>query len=393
MYRIKGRIQQYNWGGKTFIPGLLNIPNSDGLSYAEYWLGAHPSAPAEVLLGNGATTTLHSLVNSDKPRHLGNTVSRNFNTLPFLLKVLDVKDMLSIQVHPNKQDAESGFVRENALGISIDSPIRNYKDSNHKPEVMIALSEFWLLHGFSPDIAIKLDQYQFLRPFSTIFHDKGIAGLYSHLMKLPQENVDSILIQHLNLMADQYEKNQLNKSSPDFWAAKAYINANQSADRGIFSIYLFNLLRLEPGQGIFQGARMPHAYLEGQNIELMANSDNVLRAGLTSKHMDIPELLANTDFVETYPSILSGNLNENYQDYPCPVNDFSIAAIKVQAGTIFEKQVDSGSIVMILTGEGIWKNNQDFFSNGFDSFFIDPGEKISFVAEKDSLLFLASVPI
>jgi mannose-6-phosphate isomerase len=138
---------------------------------------------------------------------------------------------------------------------------------------------------------------------------------------------------------------------------------------------------------------MPHAYLEGQNIELMANSDNVLRAGLTPKHMDIPELLANTDFVETYPSILSGNLNENYQDYPCPVNDFSIAAIKVQAGSMFEKQVDSGSIVMILTGEGIWKNNQDFFSNGFDSFFIDPGEKISFVAEKDSLLFLASVPI
>jgi mannose-6-phosphate isomerase len=125
----------------------------------------------------------------------------------------------------------------------------------------------------------------------------------------------------------------------------------------------------------------------------MANSDNVLRAGLTPKHMDIPELLANTDFVETYPSILRGSLNENYQDYPCPVNDFSIAAIKVKAGTIFEKQVDSGSIVMILTGEGIWKDNQEFFSNGFDSFFIDPSEKISFVAKMDSLLFLASVPI
>jgi mannose-6-phosphate isomerase len=392
MYRIKGRNQQYGWGGKTFIPQLLNIQNAEGIPYAEYWLGVHPSAPAIVDLGNGATTTLLSLVNSDKPGHLGEKVFKTFKSLPFLLKVLDVKDMLSIQVHPNKQDAEAGFERENALGIPLDSPNRNYKDANHKPEVMIALSEFWLLHGFSPHIKFLLDQFEFLRPFKSIFSDKGIEGLYSHLMQLPQETVDAILGEYLQQITIKYETNQLDKSSPDFWAARACLNANSKIDRGIFSIYLFNLLRLEPGQGIFQGARMPHAYLEGQNIELMANSDNVLRAGLTTKYMDIPELLANTDFVETYPLILNGILDKDWCNYPCPVKDFGVASLQLKAGSGFEKLIESPSMLIQLRGGGSWKSNRVFTSDGFDSFFIDAGEKITFTATEDSLFFLATVP-
>lgn len=390
---MKGRIQHYNWGGKTFIPALLNIQNDEGIPYAEYWLGVHPSAPAEVDLGNGATTKLNSLVHSDKPCHLGEKVFKTFSSLPFLLKVLDVNEMLSIQVHPNKKDAEAGYARENDLGIPLDSPIRNYKDTNHKPEVMIALSEFWLLHGFAPDIQSRLEQFEFLKPFRTIFSDKGIKGLYSHLMELPQDSVDSILGEYLPHIAVKYGNNQMEKSSPDFWAARAFLNANSKIDRGIFSIYLFNLIRLEPGQGIFQGARMPHAYLEGQNIELMANSDNVLRAGLTPKHMDIPELLKNTDFVETHPFILGGKLNSDWQNYSCPVSDFSISAIQLKTGNSFEKYIQSPSILLQLNGGGSWKSKQNFISNGFDAFFIDPGENISFTATKDSQIFLASVPI
>ena len=392
MYRIEGRIQPYSWGGKTFLPGLLNKKNEEDLPHAEYWLGIHPSAPALVHLGQGATTTLTSLVNSDKKRHLGEQIRKEFNSLPFLLKVLDVNDMLSIQVHPNKADAVKGFQKENMLGTPLDSPQRNYKDANHKPEVMIALSEFWLLHGFASDIELRLQQYHFLTPFSKIFHEQGIGGLYKHLMELSQEDTEQILLAHLTLISDQYQKDSLDKSTPDYWAAKAYLNEKGKIDRGIFSIYLFNILRLYPGEGIFQGARMPHAYLEGQNIELMANSDNVLRAGLTPKHIDIPELLENIDFVETIPNILSGNLNKGWLEYPCPVRDFSIASMNVNAGQTIECSISEPSILLQLTGNGEWKGLQENSSKGLNAFFIEPGEEIEFKASSDTLLFLASVP-
>lgn len=393
MHSLKGRIQQYTWGGNTFIPSLFQ-QTPDGQPAAEYWLGIHPGGASQVLLGQGASTSLQALINSDKSRYLGKSVNEQFGNLPYLLKILDVKDMLSIQVHPNKQAAEIGFKKENELAIPLTAPNRNYKDDNHKPEMMVALSDFWLLHGFSPNIDQHLDTYGFLNGFKKIFLKEGIRGLYQKVMELPQEEVDRLIAPHVQAIMPLYEANQLPKSSPDFWAARAVRTfcGDGHFDRGIFSIYLFNILNLKPGEGLFQGAGLPHAYLEGQNIELMSNSDNVLRAGLTPKHVDIPELLANTAFVTTIPQIIPGSLNMPVQQYPCPIADFSLTAYFLRAGEKMEFTVSSPSIFLMLNGEVQWESNASKVLRGAAAFFSAPGEKLFAEAKADTNLFLASVP-
>lgn len=393
MHRLKGRIQQYSWGGNTFIPTLFHQPVTQQPA-AEYWLGIHGGGPAQVLLGQGAHTSLQALINSDKTRYLGKAVTSRFGNLPYLLKILDVKDMLSIQVHPNKKAAEEGFKKENDGAIPLTAPNRNYKDDNHKPEMMVALSDFLLLHGFSPAIANHLEAYEFLQPFAQTFQRKGIKGLYKEIMELPQDEVDALLAPHALKIIPLYDTLQLPKTSPDFWAARAMKTfcPDGHYDKGIFSIYLFNVLNLKPGEGIFQGAGLPHAYLEGQNIELMSNSDNVLRAGLTPKHVDIPELLANTEFVVTDPFIIHGSLNKSIQHYPCPIEDFELTTYCLRSGESVEFNVQSPSIFLMLNGKVNWKGNACMLLSGADAFFSEPGEQLTAEAVEETNLFWASVP-
>lgn len=396
MHRIKGRIQHYAWGGKTFIAELLGQENPDQLPYGEYWLGTHPGGPAVVMLGENASTTLTGLINSDKNRFLGKAVKDQFNSLPFLLKILDVKDMLSIQVHPTKSAAEEGFSRENELAIPLNATNRNYKDENHKPEVMVALSDFWLLHGFANDIDMRVSQYDILQPFEQHYETGGIKGLYKKLMELSQNEVDAIIEPLSKRILPLFAEGKIDKITPDFWAAKAMLNfenAHGHFDKGIFSIYLFNILNLKPGQGIFQGAGMPHAYLEGQNIELMSNSDNVLRAGLTPKYIDIPELLANTNFVPTIPQIIEGNLDENVQVYDCPIPDFKLCSYFIKMGTKETLKVTKPGIILIMKGKARWNCNHEVKTIGCEALFIAAGESIQVEAEIDTLFFLATVPL
>jgi mannose-6-phosphate isomerase len=395
MYRLKGRIQHYSWGGKAFLPVLLNQVNSDEIPFAEYWLGVHPGGPGQVYLGDRATTTLNNLIGSDKFRHLGFETITAFNELPFLLKILDVKDMLSIQVHPTKAMAELGYTEEEQKGISLSAPNRNYKDQNHKPEVMIALSDFWLLHGFSSNIEERLNRFSFLNSFVPEFQSGGIKGLFEHLLSLPQEKANEIISKQAKQIVPLYQTGQLEKDSPDFWAARAILNlcSEEQYDKGIFSIYLMNILNLKKGEGIFQGAGILHAYLEGQNIELMANSDNVLRAGLTNKHIDIPELLAQTSFVVTNPVIIKEVLNNNFCDYPCDTNDFQIQKVIIQSGKEQVLNYNGPSIALVLTGEAEWVGNFKFQSAGLESVFIDPMEEVLIKAKTTIEVFIATVPV
>ena len=305
MFKIKGVVQHYSWGGYHFIPQLLGVENKSQKPFAEYWLGAHPNHPSVTEAGD---ETLSALIKGEVSDFLGEKVIARFSTLPFLFKILDVRQMLSIQVHPGKESAAIGFANENRQGIALTAPHRNYKDENHKPELMVALSDFWLLHGFKPEESLQktigaVPGFSFLLP---VFNRCGYKGLYEEVMTMSQQKVNEILKPIAEKIIPLYQNNELQKNQEDFWAARAatVFCKDGNYDRGIFSIYFFNLVHLKKGEGIFQPQGMPHAYLEGQNVEVMANSDNVLRAGLTDKHIDVPELMKHVEFKATLPHVL-----------------------------------------------------------------------------------------
>jgi mannose-6-phosphate isomerase len=294
----------------------------------------------------------YNLIQQEPLQHLGEAVYQKFGELPYLLKVLDVNEMLSIQVHPSKEEARKGFETEEAAGVPINAAHRNYKDKNHKPEVLVALSEFWLLHGFKKEeelenVLSSVPEFNFL---SNVFARDGYYGLYKFVMELPQSEADDLLMP----LIEREITTPQTKDRPGYWVSKLYhgVLPDRNIDKGIFSIYFFNIVQLKEGEAVFQGAGVPHAYLEGQNVELMANSDNVLRGGLTPKHIDVPELLKHIVFEGIEPNILTGDVSITGEiDYPLPVDDFGISAIKLENGREYVSKSKSAEIFLVMQGE------------------------------------------
>jgi mannose-6-phosphate isomerase len=220
---------------------------------------------------------------------------------------------------------------------------------------MIALSEFWLLHGFleRPALLDVLRNTPEFGGFDDVFSIEGYKGLYRYVMEIPQDEVNDLLAPLVQREIEAMEENALLKHQPGWWVSKLYKGQNieGNIDRGIFSIYFFNIVKALPGEAIFQGAGVPHAYLEGQNVELMANSDNVLRGGLTPKHVDVPELLKHTCFEGTVVNIMAGEKKgEGEVVYNCPVPDFGISKIALLPGQEVEGMAASLEIVVIIDG-------------------------------------------
>ncbi len=393
IYRLFPQIQHYAWGGFSFLPELLDLPAPQPRPFAELWMGAHPSAPSKIGI-NGASVSLQELIRNDADTWLGPDVAARFGgTLPFLFKLLDVRQMLSIQAHPAKIRAEAGFRRENELGIALHAPHRVYKDDNHKPEVALALSEFWLLHGFRAPEAVRaeLELLEELQPLLDFCAGNNAAGLYRHLMEMPQEEVDALLLPLRRRLQPQWEAGALPKSSPDYWAALAFRDfelPGGHCDRGIFSIYLLNLVKLQPGQAIYQAAGIPHAYLEGQNVELMANSDNVFRGGLTPKYIAVQELIGNLNFEPVTPEILNGSKRAAWETvFPTPAPDFELSSIRLPEGEFFSGTAAGPEILFILEGS-ISVNGKALFKRG-ESIFVQPGTAYRLMAVEDACLYKA----
>jgi len=364
---LHGVVQHYQWGGYEFIPGLLGVENPAREPFAELWMGAHPRGPAAAAVDD-ARIALDRLVASDPWRILGEDCAlRSAGRLPYLFKVLDARVMASIQAHPSKRQAEEGFSRENAAGVAIDAPDRNYRDDNHKPEVHVALTDFWLLHGFRPleEIAELLAPGRELAGLMSGFNERRRAAagnpdarssllreLYERVMTMPQAEVDGLLEPLLARLEEEEGRGALGKDDPGFWAVRAareFPGVGGHRDRGIVSIYLLNLVRLKPGQGTFQPAGTLHSYLEGANVELMANSDNVLRAGLTPKHVDVPELLATLTFWDGRPPILEGRAtSETGREYETPADEFALERIDIVPGTPYSGGREHGADTLVV---------------------------------------------
>lgn len=361
IFKLKGFNQHYAWGGFHFIPDLLGIPNAENKPFAEYWMGAHPSASSALQTAEGEVL-LSDLINKDPEAALTKEVYQKFGELPYLLKVLDVKDMLSIQVHPTKAEAEKGFDAEEAAGIPINAPNRNYKDRNHKPEVMVALSDFWLLHGFKEKSLLEktLEEVQEFNILLPLFRREGYKALYQFVMEMTQQEANIFLIQVVKREIRRKSDGELTKADPGWWVAKLFENGQPigDIDKGVFSIYFFNIVNAKPGEAVFQGAGLPHAYLEGQNIELMANSDNVLRGGLTPKYIDVPELMKHTLFEGIIPNVMKGTeIRIGEKNYPCPVPDFAISRISLHGNSSYVNSTEGLELFIVTEGGAVINNH------------------------------------
>ena len=393
VFGLTGKVQHYQWGGHDYIPQLLGIANSQHQPFAEYWLGAHENGPAQVDNGENLDAFIQ-----ENPEQLGASAKQQFGRLPYLLKILDVKDMLSIQVHPNKKAAVFEFANENKKGTPLNAANRNYKDDNHKPELMTALSDFWLLHGFQTPERLKatlaaVPEFDFMWP---VFETGSYKALYEAVMTMPQEKVNKILQPLLNRIIPLYQAGKLQKNGPDFWAARAALTFNQEniIDRGIFSIYLFNVVYMKKGEAIFQDAGILHAYLEGQNVEIMANSDNVLRGGLTPKHIDVTELLKHVIFESIEPNIIQGQPVSSMETvFKTPAPDFELSRIVLAAQEICPLSIASTDIFLVLNGAVTVSEagGSKAFKKG-EAFLAVNGAAIKLHAAAGAEIYRASVP-
>ncbi|MFD9126425.1 mannose-6-phosphate isomerase, class I [Kitasatospora sp. NPDC059571] len=328
MDRLRNTVRPYAWGSTTAIPALLGTEPT-GEPQAEMWLGAHPGAPSRTDRGDG-TATLADLIAADPQAELGPEAVAAFGpTLPFLLKVLAAGTPLSIQAHPTRSQARSGFAAEEAAGIPVDAPHRNYKDANHKPELICALDEFEGLCGFrrpaaAADLMASLDV-------------PGLAPLIDVLRAKPEgEALADVLSAVLTMTGPEAERTvsdvarAVTAAAPGdptgAMAGYAFAAAEYPGDTGLIAALLLNFVRLQPGEALYLGAGVPHAYLRGTGVEIMANSDNVLRCGLTPKHIDVPELLRVVEFRATDPDVLRpAAAADGEHHYPVPIDEFRLS--------------------------------------------------------------------
>lgn len=336
MIRIRGVERHYDWGSPDAIPTLMGVPPT-GEPVAELWFGAHPSAPAP-LEGN-VHPDLLSLVHADPTGTLGDVSARFGHQLPFLLKLIAPARPLSLQVHPDLPRARRMFALEESSGVPVDSPRRDYKDPNHKPELVYALTRFEALCGFrAPRRAAELLQ-NLGTPLTEALHRslrtepnaEGMRKAFTSLLNLvSRPSPDAVAA-----VADACAR-RLEGVSPSVRADRtvSLLQREHPGDPGVVASLLLNPVTLNPGEALFVPAGGVHAYLSGLAVELMASSDNVLRAGLTGKHIDVPEMLACVDYVAAPPIRLAAEyFGGPVGVFYAPVDDFELSVAHVDATT------------------------------------------------------------
>ena len=351
-------VQNYAWGSRTAIADLLGRPSPEGRPEAELWIGAHPQAPSRVAVA-GAPRTLEALIRSAPEAMLGAERARRWaGDLPLLMKMIAAADPLSIQCHPNREQALAGFAREDAQGLPRDAPQRNYRDPNHKPELVVALTRFVGLKGFRrvEEIARGLGSLEVpeLRAAAASLDDAdGVKRLFAWLWSRPTAERVSLVGRAVAAAARRRDEDVAFS-----WMERLY--AKYPGDIGVFAPLLLNLIELAPEEGLFLSAGELHAYLEGTAMEVMASSDNVLRGGLTPKHVDVPELLAVGVFRPSPPVVLRpvpGSPGERVYRTPAP--EFELAFLQVAPDAPFAAGVGHGPELMLgldgsatITAEG-----------------------------------------
>ncbi|WP_309050865.1 mannose-6-phosphate isomerase, class I [Streptomyces sp.] len=366
MDRLVNTVRPYAWGSTTAIPELLGTAPT-GEPQAEMWMGAHPGAPSRTERG-----PLNEVIDADPVRELGERAVGKFGPrLPFLLKLLAAGAPLSLQVHPDLDQARAGFAAEEAAGVPIDAPHRTYKDANHKPEMICALTPFEGFCGFrapaeAADVlaALGVDS---LKPYVDLLHaHPEEAALREVLTALL--TADPAEMAHTVTEAAAAAERLGGTHAPYAVVAHHY-----PGDPGVLAAMLLHHVVLQPGEALYLGAGVPHAYLSGLGVEIMANSDNVLRCGLTPKHIDVPELLRIVRFQPAEPGVLRPEASPSGEEvYETPIDEFRLSRF-VRAEGAAPTDVTAPTPQILLAVAGSPKAGELTLAPG-ESVFVPAGE-------------------
>ncbi|TYP89894.1 mannose-6-phosphate isomerase, class I [Blastococcus xanthinilyticus] len=332
MWLLTNTVRHYPWGSRTVIPELLGEPSPAEQPYAELWMGAHPDEPS--VLSDG--TPLDEAIEARPGLLLGEPVRARFgDRLPFLMKVLAADTPLSLQAHPTIEQAQAGYAAEEAAGIPRDDPTRTFKDASHKPELLLALTTFEALCGFRPveeslHCLAKL-QVPELKPTIAALARGGLRAAIPQLLALPPEG-RTTLVEAVAVAARRF----VAAHDPEFintyrWAAT--LAESYPGDPGVVISLMCNHLKLAPGEAVYLPAGNLHAYLSGAGVEVMASSDNVLRGGLTAKHVDLAALIEVLDFSDGRVPVIHPVLGPGGLRYPVPVADFDLTRCQLDDGS------------------------------------------------------------
>lgn len=344
--QLDNPVRPYGWGSRTTIPELLGRPPT-GQPQAELWMGAHPGSPSTVRTRAGVIP-LPDLLADDPVGQLGPAVVAEFGPrLPFLLKIIAADAPLSLQAHPDARQAREGYADEEARGVPLDAPDRNYKDPHHKPELIVALTAFDALCGFRKvdgtvrllDVLLAAGAADPLGPYVRALQARpdrdGLREVVTRLLTLPEDRRQDLV----GPVAAACRVALADGTAHGGGVTAELRCALELADRypgdvGVALALLLNLIRLEPGEAAFMPAGAPHAYLRGTGVEILAGSDNVLRGGLTPKHVDVPELLRVLDVADGPAPLVSPRPDGAELVYDTPVADFRLSRVDVASGSV-----------------------------------------------------------
>ncbi|MDK7213375.1 mannose-6-phosphate isomerase, class I [Corynebacterium pyruviciproducens] len=324
MKKLTGALRTYPWGSHTLLADLRGTTSPSPAPEAELWFGAHPASPS--LIGS---TELTDIIADDPVGQVG----KSQGELPFLVKILAAGEPLSLQAHPTKEQAEKGFEQENEEGIDLSAPERNYRDRNHKPELLIALTEFTALAGFRPlektaelfgaFSCPTLDRYRLM--VDSEDEGEGLRALLTTWVSIPRQARETLIDELVATIAAYQGRSE--ETEPWIFEVGTQILALQERypyDVGVLVALLLNFVRLTPGEALYLDAGQLHSYLGGLAIEVQANSDNVLRGGLTSKHVDVPELVRVLSFTSLEDPRVHADAHGLYR---VPVSEFAVRRV------------------------------------------------------------------
>ena len=377
MRRLNGYVQHFPWGSAEAIPAIL-ARNVDGQPWAEYWLGTHPNGPT--LTDEGVT--LDEYVQAH-PETLGEASRSEFgNRLPFLLKLLSAASPLSLQAHPSRDQAEAGYARESLLGLDTTDPTRSFKDDWPKPEAIVALTPFEGLLGFRDPLMT-----------AGLFEGLGIADELSSVIGPLRDRRDAPALQEVFLdVLSLDERRHLvdvvvsaavnNLEAPgalgEFARTAVELDEHFPGDPGILAALLLNRFALEPGEAVALGAGIMHAYLRGTGVEVMANSDNVMRGGLTKKHIDVDGLLQVVNFEPGEPQVLLPEGVDGVYVYPTSFAEFELWLIApVDCKTLDLPRTDSGRVALVTEGEFVLEAEESLTLTQGQAVFVAADEHVA----------------